>query len=60
MNADAATNLFIGYLPAGTYHIEYDMTAAVAGNFISGIATLQSQYDPALTAHSAGNILTVQ
>lgn len=60
VNADAATNLFIGYLPAGTYHIEYDMTAAVAGNFISGIATLQSQYDPALTAHSAGNILTVQ
>ncbi len=59
VNADAETDIFIGYLPAGTYHIQYDMTAAVAGEFVSGIATVQSQYDPALTAHSAGNILKV-
>ena len=59
VNADAETDIFIGYLPAGTYQIQYDMTAAVAGEFISGIATVQSQYDPALTAHSAGNILKV-
>lgn len=58
-NLDASTRLFIGYLPQGTYHITYDMTAALGGEFISGIATLQSQYAPELTAHSAGNIIYV-
>lgn len=59
-NLDATTNLFVGYLPQGTYHITYDMTAAATGTFISGIATLQSQYAPELTAHSAGNQITVE
>lgn len=59
-NLDATTNLFIGYLPQGTYHITFDMTAAASGCFISGIATLQSQYAPELTAHSAGNQITVE
>ncbi|MDE6612717.1 MAG: hypothetical protein K2K22_09185, partial [Muribaculaceae bacterium] len=43
-NLDASTRLFIGYLPQGTYHISYDMTASLSGRFTSGIATLQSQY----------------
>ena len=59
-NLDASTRLFINYLPQGTYHISYDMTAAAQGSFISGIATLQSQYAPELTAHSAGNTITVE
>ncbi len=59
-NLDATTNLFISYLPQGTYHITFDMTAAVTGTFISGITTLQSQYAPELTAHSAGNQITVE
>lgn len=59
-NLDASTRLFISYLPQGTYHLSYDMTAAAAGTFISGIATLQSQYAPELTAHSAGSPITVE
>lgn len=59
-NLDASTRLFIGYLPKGTYHIAYDMTAAITGSFTSGVATLQSQYAPELTAHSAGTTLTVE
>lgn len=59
-NLDSATNLFIGWLPKGTYHLTFDMTAAASGTFVSGIATLQSQYAPELTAHSAGNIITVK
>lgn len=59
-NLDASTRLFISYLPAGTYHVAYDMVAAVSGSFISGIATLQSQYAPELTAHSAGTIVEVK
>lgn len=58
-NRDAATNLFIDYLPKGTYQLTYDMTASLGGEFISGIATVQSQYAPELTAHSAGNFITV-
>lgn len=56
---DASTRLFIGYLPKGTYHIVYDMTAAASGSFTSGIATLQSQYAPELTAHSGGTVIEV-
>lgn len=59
-NGDADTNLFINYLPAGTYHVTYDMTANNEGRFISGIATVQSQYAPELTAHSAGGYITVE
>lgn len=58
-NLDASTRLFLNRLPKGTYHISYDMTAAQAGSFSSGIATLQSQYAPELTAHSGGCIITV-
>lgn len=59
-NLDAATNLFIGYLSAGTYYLTYDMTAATAGTFISGIATAQSQYAPEITAHSGAAAITVK
>lgn len=58
-NGDAETHLFAGWLPRGTYHIAYDMTANNAGEFISGTATVQSQYAPELTAHSAGCRITV-
>lgn len=51
-NLNAATRLFITNMAKGTYILSYDMTANVAGRFISGIATLQSQYAPELTAHS--------
>ncbi|MBD5216818.1 MAG: hypothetical protein HDS78_09965 [Bacteroidales bacterium] len=59
-NLDASTRLFIGHMPAGTYHLAYDMTANVAGSFISGIVTLQSQYAPELTAHSSATTITVE
>lgn len=58
-NSDSSTRLFIGYLPKGTYHISYDMTASLSGSFTSGIATLQSQYAPELTAHSGGTTVKV-
>lgn len=58
-NRDAATNLFIDRLPKGQYVIEYEMNVNNAGTYSSGIATLQSQYAPEMTAHSAGNALTI-
>lgn len=59
-NRDAATNLFIDHLPKGQYVIEYEMNVNNAGTFASGLATIQSQYTPEMTAHSAGSILEVK
>lgn len=59
-NLDASTRLFVGYMPKGTYHLTYDMTASVAGTFMSGVATLQSQYAPELTAHSSSAVIEVK
>lgn len=56
-NRNTATNLFINYLPKGTYQITIDMTASIAGSFTSGIATVQSQLAPSITAHSDGSTL---
>ncbi len=58
-NRDATTNIFVTRLPKGTYLLTYEMTANNTGTFSSGIVTIQSQYAPSLTAHSAGNIITV-
>ncbi len=59
-NLDASTRLFISWLGKGSYHITYDMTANVAGSFTSGIATLQSQLAPELTAHSGSAAISVE
>lgn len=59
-NSDASTRLFVSWLPKGTYMLTYDMTAASVGTFVSGIATLQSQYAPELTAHSGGSMIVVK
>lgn len=59
-NRDASTNLFIDWLPKGTYHLSYEQTAGTAGRMISGICTIQSQLAPELTAHSSGTRLQVE
>lgn len=59
-NRDASTNLFIDHLPAGQYVIEYEMSVNNAGSYASGLATIQSQYAPEITAHSAGSHLSVE
>ena len=59
-NNDSATNLFIGYLPRGTYYITYDMNVSVAGAFASGPAAIQSQYAPELNARSGSSRLSVK
>ncbi len=56
-NRDAATNLFISHLPKGQYIVEYEMYVNNAGSYSSGVATIQSQYAPEMTAHSSGSLL---
>ena len=58
---DTQTNVFITSLNKGTHIIGYDVWVTNPGEFTSGIATIQCQYAPQLSAHSAGKtISTVQ
>lgn len=58
-NRDEATNIFVTNLPKGTYLLTYDMYVNNEGEFASGIATIQSQYAPQITAHTSGNHIIV-
>ncbi len=57
---DSETNLFITNLPKGTHTISYDVYIMAPGSYSLGIATIQSQYAPALTAHSEGTIINIK
>lgn len=58
-NRDAATNLFISRLPRGVYVLAYELFATQEGTFASGVAQAQSQYRPAIAAHSGGGVVDV-
>ena len=54
---DTQTNAFITSLNKGTHIIGYDVWVTNPGEFTSGIATIQCQYAPQLSAHSAGKTI---
>ena len=56
---DSNTNIFFDNLQKGTHIISYDVYVTSSGTFSAGIATTQCQYAPQISAHSAGNTLTV-
>ncbi len=56
---DTQTNVFVNSLNKGTHIIGYDVWVTNPGEFTSGIATIQCQYAPQLSAHSAGKTITV-
>lgn len=58
-NGDSSTKIFIDHLPKGTYFLTYDLWVNNAGIFTNGIATVQSQYSPQITAHSGARKLVV-
>ncbi len=58
-NRDSFTGLYVDYMQPGTYQLTYEMDVTVAGTFSSGVAAIQSQYAPELSAHSAGATLHV-
>lgn len=58
-NRTAATNLYLEYVPKGTYQMQYDFTVNNAGTFNSGVAEATCQQAPTLTAHSSGCLLRV-
>lgn len=58
-NRDAVTNIFVDRLPKGTYRLSYNLKVNNSGEFSSGIASVQSQYAPSVTAHSAGDMIKI-
>ncbi len=58
-NRDAVTNMFVTHLPKGTYLLSYELFVNNSGQYASGIATIQSQYAPSMTAHSGGRIIKI-
>lgn len=58
-NRDAVTNIFVDTMPKGTYVLTYPLWVNNAGSFTTGIATAQSQYEPAITAHTGAEIINV-
>jgi len=56
---DDSTNLFIPFLGKGTHVISYECYVDRGGDYSLGIASAQSQYAPAIAAHSAGRVLAV-
>lgn len=57
---DARTSFFFSFLPKGSHVISYDCYVAQEGEFASGVASVQSQYTPAMAAHSSGSVITVE
>ncbi len=56
---DTQTNMFFNSLSKGTHVVGYEVWVTNPGEFTSGIATIQSQYAPQMSAHSAGKMITV-
>jgi len=57
---DASTQFFFASLPKGSYVFEYEAWVNNAGEFTSGITTLQCQYAPEFTATSGGEKIRVK
>jgi hypothetical protein len=51
---DAATTLYLDYLPRGVYVVEYKVYVDRVGEYQAGVATLQGYYAPQQVAHTQG------
>ncbi len=59
-NRDDHTGLFVSFMQPGTYQLTYELNVNTAGTFTGGVASIQSQYAPELSAHSSGSSLIVR
>jgi hypothetical protein len=57
---DASTQFFFSFLPKGTYVFEYELWVNAAGEYTSGIASVQCQYAPEFVSHTGGERIKIQ
>jgi len=55
---DASTQFFFSFLPKGTYVFEYALWTA--GEYTSGIASVQCQYAPEFVSHTGGERIQIK
>ena len=58
-NRASTTNIYLDYVPKGTWLLEYSFRVNNAGTFNTGVATATCSQAPTLTAHSSGYTLSV-
>lgn len=57
---DVSENFFFNRLPQGTYVLEYAVYVSRAGQYASGISTIQCMYAPEFVSHTEGGVLKVE
>jgi len=57
---DASTQFFFSFLPKGTYVFEYGLWVNSAGEYTSGIASIQCQYAPEFVSHTGGERIQIK
>ena len=60
MNKDAATEIFIDYLPKGTHTFEYEIFASGRGELTIGAAIVECMYSPSFRANSNGGNFVIK
>jgi len=56
---DTGTSFYIEHLARGVYIIEYPLRAVHSGEYINGLATIQSMYAPEFSSHSSGSKVVI-
>jgi uncharacterized protein YfaS (alpha-2-macroglobulin family) len=59
-NKDSSTQFFFNSLAKGTYVFEYSLWSTIAGEFSSGIASVQCLYAPEFISHSQGQKIKIK
>lgn len=54
---DVSSNFFFNNISKGTHILEYSMHVTHAGNFASGLASVQCMYAPEMSSHSEGTVI---
>ena len=56
---DISENFFFDRLPTGTYVLEYPVYVSRAGEYASGISTIQCLYAPEFVSHTKGEDIRI-
>ena len=56
---DLASDIYIPYLPVGTFVLEYDLRCAFGGHFSQGVPSIQCMYAPEFSALGSGQRIVI-
>ena len=59
-NKDLSTIFYFSRLPKGNWVLEYDLRVTHKGDFVNGLAQIQSVYAPEFGSYSSGTQLSIK